>query len=104
MVLHTYVENAVKHGFRNTTSGGLLEIIIEPVLRGVLLIILDNGKNTADQPGNSAESTGKGINIMESYYRLFEKQYGCKIQTTYTDKSKLNNGTTGFEVKIRIEF
>jgi hypothetical protein len=104
MVLHTYVENAVKHGFRNTTSGGLLEIIIEPVLRGVLLIILDNGKPALDQLVDHSESTGKGIKIMESYYRLFEKQYNCKIETSYIAKSELNKGETGFEVKIRIEF
>ena len=30
--------------------------------------------------------------------------YNCKIETTYFDKSEINDGKTGFEVKIRIEF
>ncbi len=103
MVLHTYVENAVKHGFKNMVSGGLLEIGVKALARGVLLTVKDNGiSKRADD--NRIESTGKGLSIMESYYRLFEKQHKCRIQTTYTKPGDINQEETGMEVVVRIEY
>jgi hypothetical protein len=102
MVLHTYIENAVKHGFKNINSGGILEIIIDALPKGVIFTVRDNG-HSEDLPVESPENTGKGIKIMESYYRLFEKQHKCKIHTVFTKISDINPEETGTEVIIRIE-
>jgi hypothetical protein len=103
MVLHTYVENAVKHGFKNISIGGILEIRIDTLPKGVIFTVRDNG-NSEDVQTDSAENIGKGIKIMESYYRLFEKQHKCRIQTTFTKLSDVNPEETGTEVVVRIEF
>jgi hypothetical protein len=103
MVLHTYIENAVKHGFKNINSGGILEIRIETLPKGVIFTVRDNG-HSEDLPVESPENTGKGIKIMESYYRLFEKQHKCRIQTTFTKLNEINPEVTGKEVEIRIEY
>jgi LytS/YehU family sensor histidine kinase len=103
MVLHTYVENSVKHGFKNIYSGGILEIIINSILNGLQLTIRDNG-NAEKDPSDASKNTGKGLNIMESYYRLFEKQQHCKIQTYYTKLNEINQEESGTEVKIQIEY
>ncbi|MBW6536346.1 MAG: histidine kinase, partial [Mariniphaga sp.] len=103
MVLHTYVENAVKHAFNEMESGGRLEIGIHSFSKGVELVVRDNGKWKTPSK-NSSESTGKGIKIMESYYRIFEKQHQCKIQTVFTDLQKTNPSLSGTEVSIRMEY
>jgi len=103
MVLHTYIENSVKHGFKNINSGGILEVRIDALPKGVIFTIRDNG-HSEDLPVESPQITGKGIKIMESYYRLFEKQHKCRIQTTFTKLSETDPAKTGTEVVVRIEF
>jgi hypothetical protein len=103
MVLHTYVENSIKHAFKNMEFGGMLEIGIHSLSKGVELVVRDNG-NRKQHSGNSSESTGKGIKIMESYYRIFEKQHQCKIQTVFTNLNETKPTLAGTEVTIRIEF
>ena len=103
MVLHTYVENSIKHAFKNMEFGGMLEIGIHSLSKGVELVVRDNG-NRKQHSGNSTESTGKGIKIMESYYRIFEKQHQCKIQTVFTNLNETKPTLAGTEVTIRIEF
>ncbi len=103
MVLHTYVENAVKHAFKEMETGGRLKIEIYSLHNGVQLTVRDNG--TWKEPsGHSSESTGKGIKIMEAYYRIFEKQHQCRILTEFTDLQKTNPSLSGTEVSIRIEY
>jgi LytS/YehU family sensor histidine kinase len=102
MVLHTYVENAIKHAFKNMHSGGKLEIEVNSIPKGVQLKVRDNGiKNKKAAPG---ESTGKGISIMESYYRIFEKQHQCNIRTSFSKLKETNPLLQGTEVTIQIEY
>lgn len=103
MVLHTYVENSVKHGFKNTYEGGLLEISISAIPKGVVFFVRDNGNFSKDDD-HQEKNTGKGLGIMESYYRLFEKQHNCRIQSTFTKLRETDPAKTGTEVVVRIEY
>jgi LytS/YehU family sensor histidine kinase len=103
MVLHTYIENAVKHGFKNVNSGGILDIRIDTLPKGVIFTVRDNG-NSEEIQSDPAENIGKGIKIMESYYRLFEKQHKCRIQTGFIKLNRIHPEKTGTEVVIRIEY
>lgn len=97
MCIHTYVENAIKHGFRDTKTGGILNIEIESYQKhGVLIWISDNGMGRKSA-SRSKDSSGNGINIMNDFYRLFEKYHGYKIDFTIGD-----NILMGTIVKLRI--
>ena len=71
--------------------------------KGVIFTVRDNG-NSEDLPVESPENSGKGIKIMDSYYRLFEKQHKCKIHTAFTKPGETDASQTGTEVEIRIEY
>lgn len=103
MVLHTYVENSVKHGFKNIQAGGILEIEVKAIPNGVVLTVRDNG-NFSKEDDHKEKNTGKGLGIMESYYRLFEKQHNCRIQTTFSKVCETDPAKTGTEVVNRIEY
>ncbi|WP_297090041.1 histidine kinase [uncultured Draconibacterium sp.] len=96
MCIHTYAENAIKHGFRNTKSGGLLKISIEPEVQGILIAISDNGMGRI-AASKYKDSTGNGINIMKEFYRLFDKYHGFKIDFLIED-----NKPTGTVVKLKL--
>jgi hypothetical protein len=102
MVLHTYVENAIKHAFGNMHSGGKLEIEVTSISKGVELKVRDNG--IKDKNSVPTESTGKGISIMESYYRIFEKQHQCNIRTGFSKLNERDANLNGTEVTIQIEY
>ncbi len=101
MCIHTYVENAIKHGFRNTNSGGKLWIGITSEKHGVKIIIADNGMGRI-AASRYKDSSGNGMRIMEEFYLLFEKYYGYKIQFSISDHDLGNTSATGTVVELTI--
>lgn len=99
MIIHTYVENAVKHGLKN--HKGKICIKCEKIPHGLKLMISDNGIGITHAE-NSPQNTGKGLSIMDKYYRLFEKEFNCKIHTTIDEIKEVGN--SGTEVVITIEY
>lgn len=98
MCIHTYVENAFKHGFRNTKTGGSLNVEIEPFKRhGIFIKVSDNGMGRKAASAYK-DSSGNGINIMNEFYSLFEKYHGYKIDYSIED-----NKPVGTVVELRIE-
>ena len=102
MCIHTYVENAVKHGFRNIKHGGDLRIKITQLNSGVYIEITDNGigRKAASKYN---DSTGNGIKIMKEFYRLFEKYNGYKILFTISDLEKGEIAEPGTKVELVIQ-
>ena len=96
MCIHTYVENAIKHGFRNTKAGGRLRISVESVSRGISITIEDNGMGRKAASVYQTNS-GNGVNIMNEFYQLFEKYHGYKINFSIDDIDP-----TGTAIKLRI--
>jgi len=70
MLIHTFVENAIKYSIRNRPEGGVLNICIQTI-NGVLNIIIeDNGKGLGLQDP-SKNGTGKGFTILQELIDLF---------------------------------
>jgi len=102
MCIHTYVENAIKHGFRNTKKDGLLQIDIEPLPAGVSITVTDNGMGRTEAE-KYYDSSGHGLKTMEEFYRLFEKYHGYKIQFHLEDRNPEIDGGNGLKVLLKIE-
>lgn len=93
MCIHTYVENAIKHGFRSIKSGGLLTIEVEPCINGIFISISDNGVGRkAVLVDTNTSKSRNGIRIMNEFYRLFELYHGYKISYRISDLRE-NSGT-----------
>ena len=84
MCIHSYVENAIKHGFRNTKKDGILTISVSKIHHGIKIEITDNGMGRKEA-AKFKDSSGNGIKIMEEYYSLFEKYYAYKIISEVKD-------------------
>lgn len=102
MCLHTYVENAIRHGFRNTDSGGMLQIKIKALKNGVELHISDNGMGRK-AASRYNDSSGNGIKIMNEFYQLFEKYYAynidCRIADGFSPKGKIEGTIVDLEIQ-----
>ncbi len=102
--IHTYVENAIMHGFRDIQTGRIIKIDIEPYKNGISILIEDNGIGR-DAASKYKSSSGNGIRIMKEYYQLFEKYYNYKINYSVSDiQDKSSNGlVTGTLVSLNIQ-
>jgi len=102
MCIHTYVENSIKHGFRNIKKGGLLLIEISPLYNGVRILISDNGMGR-NEAGKYKDSSGNGIKIMNEFYCLFEKYHGYQIHFSITDNTSPTKTGVGTIVELKIQ-
>lgn len=82
MVLHTYVENAVKHGMIPSPDKGFIRIDIDLEQPGILVIrIRDNGPGFHTSRTKYAFSTHMGLKIMEQYFELVYQRSGYRIRS-----------------------
>ena len=102
MCIHTYVENSVKHGFRNIQKDGLLRVAVEPQPEGVLIAVTDNGMGRKEAARYN-DSTGHGLKTMEEFYRLFEKYHGYRIELRIKDLIPAKHNQSGMRVELSIQ-
>jgi sensor histidine kinase YesM len=71
MLLHTFVENAVKHGIRHRDAGGMITLNISNQDHHYLILIRDNGPGHPPDSERPVNSTGKGLKILDDILRLY---------------------------------
>jgi two-component sensor histidine kinase len=81
MLIHTFVENAIKYGLRLQHEGGILNITVKKTDNYYQIIIEDNGPGMESQQVSS-EGTGKGLLILNELIGLYYKLE--KVRITYT--------------------
>ncbi len=82
-LIHTFVENAIKHGLRHLEKKGQLTISINSNNGSYNISVKDNGIGRRKAKEIAAFSTGKGLGILnqilELYYNLEKVQISYKI-------------------------
>jgi hypothetical protein len=72
LVLHTFAENAIKHGIMSRAEGGILKIKAERDKDYLVLSVEDNGIGRAKAEGLS-NSTGKGLRLTGEFYDILNQ-------------------------------
>ena len=89
MLIHTFVENAIKHGLRHLKSGGKLEINISRNANQYIIHVKDNGIGRAKAKEHASLSTGRGMKILDQildlYFSLTKTKITYKIEDLYQD-------------------
>jgi len=106
MILHTYCENAVKHGFASYRSGGML--VVRAIRHGdmVMVSVEDNGVGRAAASQNkNVKSTKQGLDILmrqiEIYNRFNDRKIVQRIDDLYDGDRPCG---TRFSVDVPQEF
>jgi len=102
MVIQSYIENAIKHGLMHKENNGLLEIAIKNSNKHLEIIIDDNGVGREKSKEFSGFSTGKGLQIMNRVYELYDKLHNVKITQTIEDKVDNDGNALGTRVRVKI--
>jgi ligand-binding sensor domain-containing protein len=106
MILHTYCENAVKHGLASKTSGGLL--VIKAIQSGPVICVSveDNGVGRAASAGNrNVRSSKQGLDILSRQIEIYNRFNKTKIRQTVDDLQAdgVASGTR-FTVEVPVGF
>jgi hypothetical protein len=83
MLIHSFVENAIKYGVRKRESGGILRITSQGMDKKIVITIEDNGPGI-DAADNNHLGTGKGLSIVNEmtdlYFRLERARISYKLR------------------------
>ncbi len=93
MLIHTFTENAIKHGLRTKTKGGLLSISIREKNKHLFIVIEDNGIGRKAAAMDKSLSSGKGVGISNSICQLYHQLRNVKVNYTITDLFKIDKST-----------
>jgi len=101
MIIQTFVENAIKHGFENRIEGGRVVIDINKTDIATEISIIDNGIGRDAALKSNSMGTGQGVNLINGIFGLMNVYNSGKSTVEITDIQQ--NGTpTGTRVSIKI--
>jgi len=106
MILHTYCENAVKHGLMPRKSGGLLTIRVSQRDQTVCIDVEDNGVGrTAAAQNPYVHSTKQGLSILNRQIEIYNRFNREKINQQIKDliEGSIACGTR-FTVEVPVNF
>jgi len=102
MLIHTFVENAVKHGIRHRDAGGMISLSITNQDHHCLVHIRDNGPGPSHDPVGPLDSTGKGLKIVDDILRLYYELRKVNISYLLEFHDGQQDSFTGASVHIKI--
>jgi len=102
MLIHTFVENAVKHGIKHLDKDGFISLEIAVNLGYYLVTIKDNGVGRKKSSGYSPGSTGQGIKILDNILKLYSELKMIRISYDISDIEDENHNVAGTFVRINI--
>ncbi|MBT7095038.1 MAG: histidine kinase [Bacteroidetes bacterium] len=106
MMIHTHVENAIKHGLLPTERGGYVKVIIIADKNCSKITIWDNGVGRSIVNNGSKEvlknNTGKGLAILNQQYDLFDQLFKRRIRQEIEDLIDENKNPAGTKIVIRV--
>lgn len=88
MLIHTFVENSIKHGIKHLDVDGKIEILLQRNGEITTIKIVDNGIGRAKAKELSEFSTGKGLRIVDQIIELYYKLENNKIVYMITDRDE----------------
>ena len=95
MLLHTYCQNAIKHGIANKADGGLIEIDIRKHAENsdfIEVSVKDNGVGREEASRLNHDTTKQGLKILLEQVKLYnqsnEQPITQQVTDLYDDKGK----------------
>ena len=101
MLIHTFVENAIKHGLKQLPHEKERKLDISISMEGKFLLIAveDNGIGREEAKKTKVFSTGQGLKILDEIIKLYKQLEGNKISYKISD-SELHESGTHVSIKI----
>lgn len=100
MMLHTFIENSIKHGIKPLKKPGYLSINFKKEDKNTVILIQDNGIGRKQAKLKGLTSTGQGLKIIDEMIELFFEIAKIKISYEIIDLYDDDNKAKGTLIKI----
>jgi LytS/YehU family sensor histidine kinase len=108
MLIQPFIENAMKHGLRNKSGNGMLEVNFKPAGKLIYCIVKDNGigREAAEKLKKEKNPNHKsvGMEVTAERIEVLRQQYKEDISIIISDLTNPDGSAAGTEVKLRIPF
>lgn len=106
MVLHTFTENAVKHGICDKKSAGRVVIRAVAEKKGVRLSVEDNGvgRTVSEEKNMVLGRQGHGLSILTRQIDLYNQQNDEKIEEKIVDLKDANGNAVGTRFELYVPY
>jgi ligand-binding sensor domain-containing protein len=101
MIIQTFVENSIKHGFENRKEGGRVEIQVRLSDKDLEIHVIDNGIGRLAASRINSSGTGNGLKIIAGLFEVMNNYNARKSELEIIDLRN-EEGYCGTEVKITI--
>jgi sensor histidine kinase YesM len=101
MLIHTFVENAIKYAIRSRSEGGLLKISLSAKDPYYQILVEDNGPGL-ESSAASNKSTGKGLLILNELIDLYYKLEKVRITYALQNITGAGNAIAGTRAIIEL--
>ena len=104
MLIHTFTENAVKHGIKHLKEKGQINIQLQPLKNNLKILISDNGIGREKARQYSLMNTGKGLEIVYESLKLYFQLKRVKISYNMSDIYDEKQEVAGTKIVIHVPF
>lgn len=102
MIIQSHIENAIKHGLMHKKTKGKLSVKVGWENGRLVISIEDNGVGRKKAATLSKGSTGKGMQIIDKIFSLYNRLYNYKIVQQIIDLTDEKGKAAGTRVEIII--
>ncbi len=102
MLLHTWVENAIKHGLRHLNDIGKIMIEIKPYDKGILIAVEDNGIGREKAKKLGTGGSGNGLSILNEQIRIYNSFNTRKMILDEKDVTNTEGNIVGTRFELFI--
>ena len=102
MLLHTYVENAIKHGISPKPEGGHVDVIITRNGDETVVTVEDNGIGRKKAQKLSKGATKMGLRILNEQIQLYNKSNKQRIREHVRNVKNAEGKTAGTIFQLTI--
>jgi hypothetical protein len=104
MTLHTYCDNAVRHGLVHKKGPGTLTVSIKSESDGVRMLIKDDGIGRQKAKETGTRGNGKGLKLIEAQLEFYNQNNTHKITQKITDLYDEAGNAAGTSVELFVPF
>lgn len=102
MLIQPFVENSIKHGFKNTNEGGLLKLNITDKTDWVEFVIEDNGRGIQKKIEKPQKHQSMAMKIFEERRKLIQQKYNKDFKFEMVNLKDINPEFSGVKTIINI--
>ena len=100
MTLHTYCDNAIRHGLVNKVGKGILIVDIQNHPDGLLLTILDNGIGRKRAAELGTNGNGQGLKLIQAQMDFYNQNNQTKMTQKIIDLEDVEGNSTGTRIEL----